>query len=196
MIERTASCIVDSLVQNKKIEIEEVSVYQYGYEILLSSCITCMIAIGLGAVMQCLPAAMIYFGIFALLRSICGGYHAKSYLKCNAIFTFTTVVVLFAFKYVPYEKMTVCHYCFLILSVILTYIYTPVENENKPLTEMQKKYFRIFGTAAVVLLALTSCVLKVILMGSYSILIDATLLVVSISMFVTDPAKGGEKWEK
>ena len=193
MIMEAASCIVDNLVRNKKIEIEQASVYQYGYEILISSCITCAIAVGLGFAMKCLFAAIIYFIMFALLRSICGGYHAKTYLKCNTIYAFTTFTVLIAFKYVPDDKVTACHYCFLALSVIITYIYAPVENENKPLTEAQKKYFRIFGTAAVVLLALTSCVLKMISMGSYSILIDATLLVVAISMFVTEPSRGVKK---
>lgn len=196
MIMEAASFIVDSLIRNKKIKIEEASVYQYGYEILISSCITFAIAIGAGLVMQCLFAAILYFVMFALLRSICGGYHAKTYLKCNTIYVFTTFIVLFVFKYVPVDKVTACHYCFLALSIIITYVYAPVENVNKPLTEAQKKYFRIFGTALVVLLALTSCVLKMISMGSYSILIDATVLVVAISMFVTDPSRGGNKDEQ
>lgn len=197
MIMEAASCIVDCLIKNKKITIEEASAYQYGYEILISSCLTFAIAVGFGLIMRCLFASILYFTIFALLRSICGGYHAKTYLKCNGIYAVTTFSVLFAFRYIPPDKVTACHYCLLTLSVIITYIYAPVENENKPLTEAQKKYFRIFGNAVVVLLALTSCVLKMISMGSYSILIDATLLVVAISMFVTDPSRGGEqRWAK
>lgn len=197
LITKAASCIVDSLMKNKIIKIEEASVYQYGYEILISSCITCGIAIGVGLIMRCLFAAIIYFIMFALLRSICGGYHAKTYLKCNTIYIFTTFIVLFAFKYVPVGKVTACHYCFLALSILITCIYAPIENENKPLTYAQKKYFRIFGIAMVVLLALTSCVLKMISMGMYSILIDTTLLVVAISMFITDPSRGGEqRWAK
>lgn len=129
MIMEAASCIVDSLMKSEKIEIEQAPVYQYGYEIFISSCITCAIAIGLGVVMRCLLAAIIYFLMFALIRSICGDYHANTYFKCNIIFTFTTFVVLFAFKYVPVDKVTACHYCFLALSVIITYIYAPVEWE-------------------------------------------------------------------
>ena len=191
MIMEVATCIVEALMKNNKIEIEQAPIYQYGYEILISSCITCAIAIGLGAVMRCLFASMIYFVVFAMLRSICGGYHAETYLKCNIIYTLITTVVLLAYKYVPDDKVTACHYCFLALAIIITFTYAPVENENKPLNEAQKKYFRFFGTAAVVLLALISCVLKTISMGSYSILIDTTLTVVAISMFVTDPSRGG-----
>lgn len=191
MIMEAASCIVDCLIKNKKITIEEASAYQYGYEILISSCLTFAIAVGFGLIMRCLFASILYFIMFALLRSICGGYHAKTYLKCNAIYMFISFSVLFSFKYVPADKVTACHYCLLTLSVIITYIYAPVENENKPLSAAQKKHFRILGTAAVVLLALTSCVLKMISMGSYSILIDTTLLVVTLSMFATDPSRGG-----
>lgn len=197
MITEVASCVVDSLIKAKKIKIEQASIYQYGYEIFISSCITLFIAIGLGIAMQCFLAAMLYFIIFAMLRSICGGYHAKTYLKCKTIYSFTTFIVLFAFKYVPDDKVTACHYCFLALSIIITIIYAPVENENKPLTLAQKKHFRIFSIVAVVLLALISCVLKMIAMGSYSVLIDTTLLAVSFSMFVTDPSRGGEEgWLK
>lgn len=118
MIMETASCIVDSLVRNKKIEIEQASIYQYGYEILISSCIICAIAVGLGFAMKCLFAAIIYFIIFALLRSICGGYHAKTYLKCNTIYAFTTFIVLFALKYVRQYHINFYSYYIMSLNLI------------------------------------------------------------------------------
>jgi accessory gene regulator B len=149
-----------------------------------------LITVGLGIIFKCLKAALLYFGIFVLLRSICGGYHAKTYRQCNLIFLTITVIVLSIFKFIPLEQFNGLHICSIAISILTTVYYAPVENENKPLSTRQKKFFRIFGTALVVLLALISCLLKIKISSSYSIIIDTTLLVVAISMFVTEPRRG------
>lgn len=75
MVSNMASCIVDALIRNKVIDIQSTSVYQYGFEIFISSTS--------GILFHCLTAAMVYFILFVLLRSVCGGYHAKTYWQCN-----------------------------------------------------------------------------------------------------------------
>ena len=79
MISNMASCIVDALIRNKVIDIQSTSVYQYGFEIFISSVLTILITITSGILFHCLTAAMVYFILFVLLRSVCGGYHAKTY---------------------------------------------------------------------------------------------------------------------
>lgn len=190
MISNISSDIVSVLVRNKIIDISEASVYQYGFEIFISSLFTCVIALVSGLLLKCVLASVIYFAIFAISRTICGGYHSKTYLACNSIFTIVTVSVLMMFKFLPFEQFTELHYIFILFSVLITYYYAPVENENKPLTIGQKKLFRILGTSMVLMLATVSCVLKIKFRSSYSILIDSTLFVVAFSMFVTDPRKG------
>ncbi len=74
------------------------------------------------------------------------------------------------------------------LAVLVTIFYATVE--KKLLTINQKRFFRILGTVLVILLAMTSCCLKIKYNSGYSILIDSTLLVVSVSMFVTNPMRG------
>lgn len=191
MISDVASNIVDILIQHQIIDDQQAPIYQYGFEILISSAITCVITVGLGIIFKCLFASLLYFGMFVVLRSICGGYHAKTYWQCNLVFAFVTVLVLSLFRFMPISQFKGMHYCCIALSILITAIYAPVENENKSLTKQQKTIFRILGTAMVVLLALISCLLMIKFRNSYSILIDATLFVVAISMFVIDPRKGG-----
>lgn len=45
MISNMASCIVDALIRNKEIDIQSTSVYQYGFEIFISSVLTILITI-------------------------------------------------------------------------------------------------------------------------------------------------------
>lgn len=94
MISNMASCIVDALIRNKVIDIQSTSVYQYGFEIFISSVLTILITITSGILFHCLTAAMVYFILFVLLRSVCGGYHAKTYWQCNLTFAIVTTIVM------------------------------------------------------------------------------------------------------
>lgn len=60
MISNMASCIVDALIRNKVIDIQSTSVYQYGFEIFISSVLTILITITSGILFHCLTAAMVY----------------------------------------------------------------------------------------------------------------------------------------
>ena len=193
VIEGAASLVVDLLIRHQIIENQQAPIYQYGFEILISSAITCMIAVGLGIAFKCLFASLLYFGMFVVLRSICGGYHANTYWQCNMVFFFVTTIVLALFRFLPISKFNELHYCIIALSILITAVYAPVENKNKPLTKKQKTIFRIIGIGMTMLIALISCLLLIKLRNSYCILIDAALLVVAVSMFVTDPRRGGEK---
>ena len=193
MISDVASSIVDILIQHQIIDDQQAPIYQYGFEVLIFSVITCVIIVALGIIFKCLFASLLYFGMFVVLHSICGGYHAKTYWQCNLIFALVTVLVLSLFTFMPISQFKGMHYCCIAFSILITAIYAPVENENKSLTKQQKTIFHILGTAMVVLLALISCLLMIKFQNSYSILIDTTLFVVAISMFVMDPRKGEEK---
>lgn len=191
MIVYLSSIIVDLLIHNEIIKTEQASAYQYGFEIFISSIITGMITIACGLVLSCLSAALLYFGIFVVFRMICGGYHAKTYWQCNLIFTIVTIITLLIFRFVTIEQFSELHICSIGFSILVTAFYAPVENENKPLSPEQKKIYRILGTILVLMLATVSCVLKIKFGSNYSILIDVTMFVVTVSMFATEPTRGG-----
>lgn len=191
MIEGVASHIVEVLIRHQVVERQQAPIYQYGFEICISSVITCIIAVILGLTFHCLLASLLYFGILVLLRSICGGYHANTYWQCNTVFLFATTFVLGMFRFMPISRFSELHFCIVFFSLLITIVYAPVENKNKPLKQEQKPVFRIISISMTLLLILVSCLLLIQFRSAYSILIDATLLVVAVAMFVTDPRKGG-----
>ena len=152
-----------------------------------------IITITSGILFHCLTAAMVYFILFVLLRSVCGGYHAKTYWQCNLTFAIVTTIVLWIFRFMPLEQFEELHICSIIFSILVTAHYAPVESENKPLSVNQKKILHILGTTMVIMLVVISCVLKIKFGSSYSILIDTTLFAVAFSMFVTKSRKGGKR---
>ena len=161
LISNISSGIVGILLRNKIIDISEKAVYQYGFEILISSLITCIIAVAEGLAFKCLAASVIYFLIFAVLRTMCGGYHCQTYFRCNLVFAAVSAVVLSFYKFIPVESFSKMHYTSILLSLLITYFYSPIENKNKHLSEKQKKLSRIFGTLAVMALSALACVLKI-----------------------------------
>ena len=158
---------------------------------MLSTIVSILIALILGIALHCVAAATAFLTMFIILRSVGGGYHAPTYLQCNLLFAFVTAVVLLSYKFVPIAQFTVLHYSILFFSIIVAIAYAPVENANKPLSIVQKKYGRFLSVALTVLLALLSCLLEILILSPYSILIDMTVLVVSVSMYVTDTTRGG-----
>lgn len=191
MIENISSDIVNRLLRNEIIETDKSMMYQYGFEIFFSSLITFSIAIIIGLVFRCTSAALIYFSTFAILRSVCGGYHANTYFQCNVIYAVITSIVLIFFKYIPLNNFNEFHYISLLFSIVVTAYYAPVQNVNKPLSDMQKQIYRILSMTLVVILSILSCLLKIKFLDSWCILIDMTLFVVSFSMFITNPRRGG-----
>lgn len=184
MIKWLSNYMVYVLLKNEIIETEKIRVYQYGYEIILSTIITFIIVLISGIILNCLPAALLYFLIFAVMRQICGGYHAKYYWSCNTLFTIVTASVLLIFKFFPMETITEIHYTFLIFSVLVVFAYAPVENVNKPISEKQKAIFRIISRITVVSVTAVSCSVYSILKSPYTKLIDFTLMAVAVSILV------------
>lgn len=74
------------LCGNHVIEKEEIEIYQYGFEIILSSLIGFILSIAVGCCLEMFFYALLYYGIFVILRLFTGGFHANTYLSCNLVF--------------------------------------------------------------------------------------------------------------
>lgn len=136
------------------IEAEEQEIYQYGCEVILSCLLNVLIVIVCGLVCRELPYALLFYAVFLILRRYCGGYHAKTYLKCSAAFTATTLLSMFLLKFFAYVSISFFIFA-AVLSVIVVTAYSPIIHENKPLTEAeQKKYKKV----SIVLTWMTACI--------------------------------------
>lgn len=193
MIEMIASGIVDLMIRKSKISVQESAVYQYGYELLLSSILTGIITIIVGAIFHKILASILFLGIFSGLRMLCGGYHAETYFKCNCIYTAVITVAMLFVSLISPEYIWGFHVLFVVFSIVVTWFYAPVENESKRLNDHQRLKFRYLSMLFVVLLSTCSTYLGIISLGSMGIVVDVTLFCVAFSMFITNPRREGEK---
>lgn len=118
---------------------EEISIYKYGFELLVSTAINLFGILLISLIMRTVVGAVFFCMAFIPLRLAAGGYHAKHHWSC--ILEFNVIFLAFAvlLRYInneyllPYSLVTVT------ISSLLIWSLSPVEAVNKPLKNEQKE---------------------------------------------------------
>lgn len=134
MISKCANVVTDLCVRKMIIQGTEKEVYQYGFELIISTVVNIFWVLLIGIIYQRLFLALFGFLIFAWVRTQSGGYHASSYFKCN----FTLIIVFgFIMTSVRFFKITDINFAFFVLAYIYVPLFmwqfSPVENLKSPL---------------------------------------------------------------
>ena len=196
MISFLSRSVVRSLIKNDMIEMEKAEVYQYGFEILISTTLGLLITVAIGIVLNMFFLSVLYYVIFVMVRQWTGGYHADSYLKCNITFAGITFFTLGMTKLSDMSEMysLTIHGLMLVFALLSVWKYTPVENPNKPLTKEQKKRNHKVALIAIINLEALSCGLYVFF-PKVSALIAYTLFSIAVLILISKNRKGGNEYE-
>lgn len=134
MIKKLSTLISNQFVKHNIISEDTQDVYTYGVEITISSLIGFILVIIIGIIFKSLMQIMIFYVIFLALRSMTGGYHASTYLKCNTIFSFISMFTLLFSKASSEIHLSVgIITLFFVPAVAIFLRLAPVENPNKPI---------------------------------------------------------------
>lgn len=176
MINKLSSLISSKFVEHNIISKSVKDVYRYGIEITISSIIGFIITCLIGLLFRMLMQTMLFYVIFILLRSMTGGYHAKTYLKCNFIFSIITLFIV-TFSKAAYEmQISFGILTLLFLPSIAIFIWiAPVENVNKPIKAEKRVYWKSISIVTSVLLYLLS-----LLLYKSQHTLEATVIVITI----------------
>ncbi len=77
--------ITDYMIEKNIIEEEMFDIYQYGFELMISSTITMLSIMIIACIMDSPLIGILYFFITVPLKVTAGGYHAPTYAKCFII---------------------------------------------------------------------------------------------------------------
>lgn len=124
------------------------SVYIYGIELIISELIGTVIVLIIGILFNSLVESVIFMLSLSLIRFFSGGYHAKTYLRCNMVFVTSALLVFITHKlYVQYlmEYNIVIYITVFIISFIIMAMFSPVENENKKIEKSDRLRFKIIA---------------------------------------------------
>lgn len=193
MINKLSSLISSKFVEHNIISKSVKDVYRYGIEITISSIIGFVITCLIGLLFRMLMQTMLFYVIFILLRSMTGGYHAKTYLKCNFIFSIITLFIV-TFSKATYEmQISFGILTLLFLPSIAIFIWiAPVENVNKPIKAEKRVYWKSISIVTSVLLYLLSLLLYKSQHTLEATVIVITIFSVSILCMIPIIQKGGK----
>lgn len=139
-----SECVTDFLLRQGIIKNEEKDIYVYGTELIISSIINLSICLFISILFKDFVNGLIFFISFSSLRRFTGGFHSKSFLRCNIIFAIIVVMTLlfnmFFSKIFDNVIATVILITFSLLSIVL---FSPVYNANKKLSKYERKLFLI-----------------------------------------------------
>ena len=82
MIEAQAKKVSSFFISRGFIPEADREVYDYCFEVAISSAATLAVIAGIGLAAGALPRTLCYLAVFAALKSTIGGYHARSHAGC------------------------------------------------------------------------------------------------------------------
>lgn len=141
MIEKLSSRWVDIQIGNGSIQEDDKELYRYGYQLLIGRAISVIIAQIMAGILGVFMETLVFMIVFIAVRQYAGGYHLKSTDKC--IF-FSTLLLVGAGVLSQYIALFSKNILFVLwtIAIIVILILAPVENDNKPLDESEKKVYR------------------------------------------------------
>lgn len=135
MISYLSRFITLFLLQNKIVEQEKCDVYEYGFEVIISTIIGFILIFTSGILLNELLSSMIFYAMFIIVRQYTGGYHANSHLKCKLTMLCLCLLVLFSVKYCISILTFPVHLIFLMFYCAVVILFAPIEHKNAPMTD-------------------------------------------------------------
>lgn len=164
-----------------------ISIYVYGIELMISSLLGTVIVLTIGILLDCFIESIIYMISLSLIRFFSGGYHAKTYLRCNVVFAISAVLVFITHGlYVKYlcEYNLIAYMIIFIISFVIMVLFSPVENENKQIDKEKRSKFKIISISITLAEMALSILIyhitgfnKVLIVLPTIIVVDASILV-------------------
>lgn len=150
MIAKFSRIIADFFIRQNVVPEEHREVYEYGFELSISSAIGILIVLAIGLVSGRFWESVVFYIVFCFTRLFTGGFHAPNHLLCKVTFTVTLLLVLAA----DWLLSGIEDYYWFILhlySLVIVCQFAPIENPNKELSEHQKVRCKIIAIIEMVI---------------------------------------------
>lgn len=92
--------IADFLLCQKIINKKEKEIYIYGIQLFLASIVNLLICITISLLLDELANGILFFVLFSSLRRFTGGFHCKTFIMCNIVFSMIVTFVLLVNRFV------------------------------------------------------------------------------------------------
>jgi accessory gene regulator B len=135
--------IADYFIENDYVDTKEYNKVVYGVEVIKTGVIQLSVIIILGSILNKLPHFLMFFIGFGVLRTKAGGFHMDTIFKCTTLtVSFIVLALIFTKIALYYNSLNIVNLVIMLISVVLIFKLSPVENEKRPLKESEKVKFK------------------------------------------------------
>lgn len=173
MVEKAVDYIIDLQLRQEMILDEDVSIYRYGYTLVLEIAINIIIAIVIGVLTGELLTVILFLLIFIPLRSFSGGYHALKAWRCTLISCIILTVVVLVEKYDLLTMGTVSIVIIELISGVVIVVFAPLESTSKPLSVSEK---RVYKKRAILILAVQLLIVSQLVLHNFESLVNIIVM--------------------
>lgn len=176
--ERLSSKMVDRGIVPK----EDVDLYRYGIEngiVVMGNFLTSVV---FGIITGRLGFVLVFLLFCITLRSFSGGIHSKNRLTCFTLSLIVLLIPVYTFSYFFKVVQEPCILIIGILSFFIIWILSPVESENKPLDEVEKKVYKKKSRWMVTVQVLILLLLYLLNLKGYFYAGYSSMVMIAISM--------------
>ncbi|MDW5300056.1 MAG: accessory gene regulator B family protein [Sedimentibacter sp.] len=131
--------VTDELVSNKIIYPEDREIYTYGLQQGALMLLNILTILFVGRMFGMLWQGVVFMVTYIPLRTYAGGYHARTQLGCYISSIVLIVAMLLVIKFIPWTTFIIIMIS--IISGLVIYILSPVEDSNKPLDSAEVKVY-------------------------------------------------------
>lgn len=135
--EKLYEILIQKELEKGLIKKEDVSVYRYGYTLMLEMFINVALAIIIGAIMHEITLVFIFLVVFIPLRSYAGGYHADKAWQCVILSNIAIIVAIYLSNFLSGIIQTVPAILADILLGTVIVKLSPVQSINKKLSYLE-----------------------------------------------------------
>lgn len=184
MIRRLSLEIADYLFYRRIISIDKYDVYRYGLEMIISTLAGVMLILLCGLLTNSFIHAVIFYGLFVILRMFTGGYHADSHIACKLTLCLSFFMTNCTY-YILADMFNIIMYIFISLFNLVTVIFfSPVECSKKPISNTAKKKNKFISIILYIILMLVSICLYYMAYNELALFSVLVISNVSILMYI------------
>lgn len=134
---------MELFVSNNLIKNEDKEIYEYAFNIILSSLIHIATVMIIGLCFNLFIESLAFYFSFIAIRKFAGGYHAKTATRCYLFSSLINIIVLFLIKLFCYVSIYFLMILIVIeiLCVILISHIAPLDSDNNLLNGKEKKFY-------------------------------------------------------
>lgn len=131
--------VTDELVSNNLIDSEDNELYIYGLQQGALIILNILTILFVGRMFGMLWQSVVFMVTYIPLRTYAGGYHARTQWGCYISSVALIIAVLLGIRFIPWTNFIIIKIS--IISGLIIYILSPVEDINKPLDSAEVKVY-------------------------------------------------------